>query len=101
MAYIALRDFDGFKKGDSIPEEIVEGRLIRGKKIGLVSGSEPDEIIKKVPEIKEELITEVAEVVQENEEILLEDSSAVTVEIKEEIVPEIPEVVTETKKSKK
>lgn len=104
MSYIALRDFDGFKKGDSIPEEIVQDRLIRGKKIGLADGSKPAEIIKEVPEIKEELITEVlevAEAVQEKDEILLEDSSAVTVEIKEEIDPEIPEVVTKTKKSKK
>ena len=82
MQYIALRDFDGFKKGDSIPAEIVQDRLIRGKKIGLADGSEPVE----VQEIKEELITEVLPVleVQEKEEILLEDSSAVTVEIKEE-----------------
>ncbi len=97
MAYIALRDFDGFKKGDSIPTEIVQDRLIRGKKIGLADGSAPVEI----QEIKEELITEVIEV-QEKEEILLEDSSAVTVEIKEE---EVTETVTEEtkvyKKSKK
>ncbi len=94
MSYIALRDFDGFKKGDSIPAEIVQDRLIRGKKIGLADGSKPVE----VQEIKEELITEVVEV-QEKEEILLEDSSAVTVEIKEE---EVTETVTEeTKVSKK
>ena len=89
MQYIALRDFDGFKKGDSIPAEFVQDRLIRGKKIGLADGSKPVE----VQEIKEELITEVIEV-QEKEEILLEDSSAVTVEIKEE-------VQEETKVSKK
>ena len=94
MSYIALRDFDQFKNGDSIPEEIVEGRLIRGKKIGLADGSEP---VKEVEEIKEELITEIIETTQ-TEEILLEDSSAVSVEVKEEVVPE---VVTETKKSKK
>ena len=92
MSYIALRDFDGFKKGDSIPAEIVQDRLIRGKKIGLADGSKPVGGL-EIPEIKEELITEVIEV-QEKEEILLEDSSAVTVEIKEE-------VQEETKVSKK
>ena len=96
MTYIALRDFDGFKKGDSIPEEIVQDRLIRGKKIGLVDGSKPVEIVK---EIKEELITEIVEVQETQEEILSEDSSAVMVEIEEEIVEETP--VKETKKSKK
>ena len=92
MSYIALRDFDGFKKGDSIPAEFVQDRLIRGKKIGLADGSKPVE----VQEIKEELITEVIEV-QEKEEILLEDSSAVTVEIKEEVQEE----TKVSKKSKK
>ena len=97
MSYIALRDFDQFKNGDSIPEEIVEGRLIRGKKIGLADGSEP---VKEVEEIKEELITEIIETTQ-TEEILLEDSSAVSVEVKEEVVPEVQETTKETKKSKK
>ena len=92
MSYIALRDFDGFKKGDSIPAEIVQDRLIRGRKIGLADGSKPVEIVK---EIKEELITEIVEV-QETEEILLEDSSAVTIEIKDEIT----EIEEETKSSK-
>ena len=97
MSYIALRDFDGFKKGDSIPAEIVQDRLIRGKKIGLADCSKPVEVL----EIKEELITEVVEV-QEKEEILLEDSSAVTVEIKEEEVTEtVPEETKVSKKSKK
>ena len=95
MTYIALRDFDGFKKGDPIPEEIVQDRLIRGKKIGLAEVSE----IGDVKEIKEELITEIVEVQETQEEILLEDSSAVMVEIEEEIVEETP--VKETKKSKK
>ena len=95
MTYIALRDFDGFKKGDPIPEEIVQDRLIRGKKIGLVEVSE----IGDVKEIKEELITEIVEVQETQEEILLEDSSNVSVEVKEEIVEETP--VKETKKSKK
>lgn len=96
MSYIALRDFDGFKKGDTIPAEFVQDRLIRGRKIGLADGS-----VKSV-EKKEELITEVVK--QEiKEELLIEDSSDVSVEIKEEIVSEIPEIpeVKETKKSKK
>ena len=52
------------------------------------------EVSKIRKEIKEELITEVVEV-QEKEEILLEDSSAVTVEIEEE---EVTETVTEETK---
>lgn len=92
MSYIALRDFDGFKKGDSIPAEFVQDRLIRGKKIGLV-GSES-------VETKEELITEVIEV-KEKEEILLEDSSDVSVEIKEEIMLDVSEETKVSKKSKK
>ena len=84
MSYIALRDFDGFKKGDSIPAEIVQDRLIRGKKIGLADCSKPVEVVTN----------------QEKEEILLEDSSAVTVEIKEEEVT-VPEETKVSKKSKK
>ena len=99
MTYIALRDFDGFKKGDSIPEEIVQDRLIRGKKIGLADDSKSVEIKDEITEIEEELITEIVEV-QETEEILLEDSSDVSVEIKEEDIPEVLAPV-ETKVSKK
>lgn len=99
MSYVALRDFDGFKKGDTIPAEFVQDRLIRGRKIGLTDGSS------KSVEKKEELITEVVEVVklvESKEELLIEDSSDVSVEIKEETVPEISEVpAKETKKSKK
>lgn len=102
MAYIALRDFDGFKKGDTIPAEFVQDRLIRGRKIGLIDGTVNS------AEKKEELITEVVEVVEvvksteTKEELLIEDSSDVSVEIKEEIVPEVLEVpAKETKKSKK
>lgn len=102
--YVALRDFDGFKKGDSIPAEFVQDRLIRGRKIGLVNSE-----VVEAQETKEELITEVIETVQ-SEELLLEDSSVVSVEIKEEVIPEISEVpevqaqetqVKITKKSKK
>lgn len=90
MPYIALRDFDQFKKGDSIPDEIVEGRLIRGKKIGLVDSE-------SVKVIKEELITEVVEEIKE-EELLLEDSSDVIVEVKDETVPEVQETPKKAKK---
>jgi hypothetical protein len=94
--YIASRDFDRFKKGDPIPQELVQDRLIRGRKIELANDSKPVEIVK---EFKEELITEVVEV-QEKEEILLEDSSAVEVKIEEEII-EIPVKVSKKSKSKK
>ena len=102
--YVALRDFDGFKMGDSIPAEFVQDRLIRGRKIGLVNSE-----VVEAQEIKEELITEVIETVQ-SEELLLEDSSDVSVEIKEEVIPEVLEIsevqaqetqVKITKKSKK
>ena len=98
--YVALRDFDGFKKGDSIPAEFVQDRLIRGRKIGLVNSE-----VVEAQETKEELITEVIETVQ-SEELLLEDSSDVSVEIKEEIqdVLEVQAQETQvkiTKKSKK
>ena len=99
MTYIALRDFDGFKKGDPIPEEIVQDRLIRGKKIGLADGSKSVEIVKEVSEFKEELITEVLpvlEVQETQEEILLEDSSAVEIKIEE-----VQEETKVSKKSKK
>ena len=97
MSYIALRDFDGFKKGDPIPEEIVQDRLIRGKKIGLADGSKLVEIVK---EVKEELITEVIPELEVQEEILLEDSSNVSVEVKEEVIPDVL-VPVETKKTNK
>ncbi len=74
MKYIALRDFDKFKKGDLIPAEVVEDRLIRGRKIGLVDSIEVEET--------KETLNEVVETIKE--EILTEDSSDVSVEIKEE-----------------
>lgn len=85
MKYIALRDFDKFKKGDLIPNEIVEDRLIRGKKIGLV-----DSKVEEVKEIKGTL-NEVVET-ELKEEILTEDSSNVSVEVKEEDIEETEEV---------
>lgn len=86
MKYIALRDFDKFKKGDLIPNEVVEDRLIRGKKIGLVDFKEVEE----VKEIKETL-NEVVET-ELKEEILTEDSSNVSVEVKEEDTEETEEL---------
>lgn len=80
MKYIALRDFDKFKKGDLIPNEIVEDRLIRGKKIGLVGCAKAQEPLNEVVE------TEL------KEEILTEDSSNVSVEVKEEDIEETEEV---------
>ena len=93
MAYIALRDFDKFKKGDLIPNEVVEDRLIRGKKIGLVDSVEVEET--------KEILNEVVET-ELKEEILTEDSSEVSVEVKEEDIEEdIEEVKEESKTPKK
>lgn len=90
MKYIALRDFDKFKKGDLIPAEVVEDRLIRGRKIGLVDSIEVEET--------KETLNEVVEVIKE--EILTEDSSDVSVEIKEEDITEkITEENTQNSKS--
>ena len=77
MKYAALRDFDNFKKADLIPNEIVEDRLIRGRKIGLVNS----EFIEENKELQETLNEVVA---QEVEEILTEDSSDVSVTVVEE-----------------
>ena len=90
MKYVALKDFNGFKKGDDVPAEFVEQRLIRSKKIGIVYSDSVE-----TKEVSEELIVEVVS------EILLEDSSAVEVTIKEEIVKEVPEETKGSKKSKK
>jgi hypothetical protein len=86
MAYIALRDFDKFKKGDLIPNEVVEDRLIRGKKIGLMDSIEVEEI--------EDTLNEVVEI-ELKEEILTEDSSDVSIEIKEEDIEEFNKVCQE------
>lgn len=90
MKYVALKDFNEFKKGDDVPAELVEQRLIRSKKIGIVYSD--------FVETKDELIVEVVtETTQE--EILLEDSSDVKVITEEVEITEVP--VKETKKSKK
>ena len=67
-----------FKKGDLIPAEVVEDRLIRGRKIGLVNSIEVEET--------KETLNEVVETIKE--EILTEDSSDVSIEIKEEDITE-------------
>ena len=93
MKYVALKDFNGFKIGDDIPAEFVEQRLIRSKKIGIVYSDSVE-----TKEVSDELIVEVVpEKVQE--EILLEDSSAVEVITEEVEIVEVP--VKETNKSKK
>lgn len=97
MKYIALRDFDKFKKGDLIPNEIVEDRLIRGKKIGLVDSKVEE--VKEIKEIKETL-NEVVET-EIKEEILTEDSSNVSVEVKEEDTEEVEEVKVSRKNNGK
>jgi hypothetical protein len=93
MKYVALKDFNEFKIGDDVPAEFVEQRFIRSKKIGIVYSDSVE-----TKEVSEELIVEfVPETVQE--EILLEDSSAVEVITEEVEIVEVP--VKETKKSKK
>ena len=96
MTYVALRDFDKFKKGDLIPNEVVEDRLIRGRKIGLVDS--------KV-EIKEDKI--ISEVVQEEPEVrevelqlLIEDSSDVTIQEELDVQEEL-EITPESEKTSK
>ena len=93
MKYIALRDFETFKKGDSIPTEVVCDRLIRGRKIGLVSEKETKEI-KEIVETKVQKEPEL--------ELLTEDGSEVSVvEETVEIIEENVEVTTEKSKKKR
>ena len=93
MKYVALKDFNEFKKGDDVPAEFVEQRFSRSKKIGIVYSDSVE-----TKEVSDELIIEVvSETVQE--EILLEDSSDVEVITEEVEIAEVP--VKETKKSKK
>lgn len=88
MKYVALKDFNEFKKGDDVPAEFVEQRLIRSKKIGIVYSDSVE-----TKEVSEELIVEVVS------EILLEDSSDVNIITEEVEIVEVP--VKETKKIKK
>lgn len=99
MKYVALRDFDTFKKGDSIPNDVVCDRLIRGRKIGPESGNE----IKEIKEIKEVVETKVE---NESELVLLtEDSSDVEVKVTEELeeseAPEVSDEVSTVKSKRK
>lgn len=94
MAYVALRDFDKFKKGDLIPADVVEDRLIRGRKIGLVVDSKVEI---KEEKIISEVIIEEPEVKEVELQLLTEDSSDVTVQEVQEIKPE---PVKEFKKKK-
>lgn len=81
--YKAIKNFDlngqKFAIGDEVSAELVEDRLIRGKKIVLVSG----EI--KEPVKAQELIIETVEAQDlAKQEILTEDSSDVEVKVVEE-----------------
>ena len=98
MAYVALRDFDKFKKGDLIPAEVVEDRLIRGRKIGLVVDSKVE--IKEEKIINEVIVQEEPEVKEVELQLLTEDSSDVTVQEVQEELEIKPETVKEFKKKK-
>ena len=84
--YKAIKKFEvngqTFQIGDDFPAEFVQDRLIKGKKIGLVNGSKPIEIVK---EIKEELITEVIEV-QETEERIVDTGAEYVKELEDELL---------------
>lgn len=97
MAYVALRDFDKFKKGDLIPADVVEDRLIRGRKIGLVVDSKVEI---KEEKIISEVIIEEPEVKEVELQLLTEDSSDVTVQEVQEELEIKPEPVKEFKKKK-
>lgn len=101
MSYIALRDFDGFKKGDLIQTELVQDRLIRGRKIGLANSTKIGVVqeikeVKEVKEVKDEILTEDVKEhkevnqkkkrkkKQKSDELLTDNSSDVSVYIKED-----------------
>lgn len=93
MSYIAIKNFSvnekEFKIGDPIPTMFVEDRLIRAKKIAL------DPAITNI-DVKEEIITEVIEVQENIQELLIEDSSDV------EVITEVTKVQEiETKQTKR
>ena len=62
MAYVAIKNFDGYSIGDKIKKADVSDRLIRAKKIA--EGKDPKkekvEKPKKIEEVKEEILTEVS-----------------------------------------
>lgn len=97
MSYIAIKNFSvnekEFKIGDPIPTMFAEDRLIRAKKIAL------DPAITNI-DVKEEIITEVVEVQENIQELLIEDSSDVEVQIKVEEVS-APVKIKQTKRTKK
>ena len=97
MSYIAIKNFSvnekEFKIGDPIPTMFAEDRLIRAKKIAL------DPAITNI-DVKEEIITEVIEVQENIQELLIEDSSDVEVQIKVEEVS-APVETKQTKRTKK
>jgi len=78
-----------FNPGDIFPAELVEDRLIRGRKIEAVDAVETVEVVKEVitedvkPK-KSKKTKEVIEEVEEVEELLIEDSAEVEVETTEE-----------------
>lgn len=78
MAYVAIKDFDGYKVGDTIKSGDVSERLVRAKKIQEVEGKA--EKAPKAKKVKE--VVQVAETVEE--ELLVEDSAEVTVEVESE-----------------
>jgi hypothetical protein len=83
MAYVAIKDFDGYKAGDTIKSGDVSERLVRAKKIQEVEGK-----AEKAPKAKKEKVQEVVQVAEVaetvEEELLVEDSAEVTVEVEGE-----------------
>jgi hypothetical protein len=71
-----------FNPGDIFPIELVEDRLIRGRKIEAVEAVEV--ITEDVKPKKSKKIKEVIEEVEEVEELLIDDSAEVEVETTEE-----------------
>lgn len=69
-----------FNPGDIFPVELVEDRLIRGRKIETV------EVVKEVitEDVKPKKSKKTKEVIEEVEELLIEDSAEVEVETTEE-----------------
>jgi len=74
-----------FNPGDIFPIELIEDRLIRGRKIEAVEAVEAVEVITEdVKPKKSKKIKEVIEEVEEVEELLIDDSAEVEVETTEE-----------------
>lgn len=78
-----------FNPGDIFPVELVEDRLIRGRKIEAVDAVDAVETVEVVKEIitedvKPKKSKKTKEVIEEVEELLIEDSAEVEVETTEE-----------------